>query len=134
MIQFIYIVYLQLTHEAECELRASSSCYASVGLVLCRGTTDAAVIRCGWRARGDVTLHAVTASVGRVARLEFICSMRAALTPHYRPASSSRIDETTISSVSFFSQAVFFFLELSSSVSSGLFFSYRYSYSYSIGT
>jgi len=53
---------------------------------------------------------------------------------HYRPASNSRIDKAAISSVSFFSQAVFLFLELSSSISSSLFFSYRYSYSYSIGT
>jgi len=35
-----------------------------MGLILCRGTADAAVIRCDWRARGDVTSHLVTASVG----------------------------------------------------------------------
>jgi len=57
----------------------------------------------------------------RIARWEFICSTCAAFVPHYRLTPSSRIDEVTISSVSFFSQAVSFFLELSS-VSSSLFF------------
>jgi len=33
-------------------------------LVLYRGMADATVIRCGWRARGDVTSYAVTTSAG----------------------------------------------------------------------
>jgi len=32
--------------------------------ILIRGTVKSSGIRCGWRARGDVTSHAVTASVG----------------------------------------------------------------------
>jgi len=64
MVQFIYIVYLQRVRKAECDLRVFEQLLwnASVGLILCRGTADAAVIRCSWRARGDVT--SVTASVG----------------------------------------------------------------------
>jgi len=47
-----------------------------VGLVLCRGTADAAVIHCGWRARGDVTSHSVTASVGWTEARGGLCEAR----------------------------------------------------------
>jgi len=62
MVQFIYIVYLQRVCKAECDLRVEQL-LRNASLVLC-GTADAAMIRYGWRARGDVTSHSVTASIG----------------------------------------------------------------------
>jgi len=50
-------IYARRAFDADCGLQARRS-------ILGRGTAKSSGICCGWRARGDVTSHAVTASVG----------------------------------------------------------------------
>jgi len=66
MLQFIYMIYLQLSAYGRVRFTCVEQLLrnVSVSLILCRGTAETAVIFCGWRARGDVTSHAVTEARG----------------------------------------------------------------------